>query len=115
MFEIKDAYLVDCHEFSRFIKEHYDRNIDLIEIYAPDMGNDSYLSIDVSKEGPNDWYPQEDDLASDPEDAMKKWASDDEDYQYLERELGISADLILWDLCKKDIIPEGTYIITIWW
>ena len=109
------AYVVDCREFSKFVKEHYNREFDLIERNAPYMGNDSFLSIDVSKDEPNDWYPDEDDLASDPEDAISKWASDEDDFKFLENELGISEDLILWDLCKKGIIPEGTYIIQIWW
>lgn len=115
MLKTEQAYVVDCREFSKFVKEYYNREIDLIERHAPYMGNDSYLSIDVDKEEPDEWYPDEEDIAENPEDAINKWISDEDDYQFLESELGINESLILWDLCRKNVIPEGNYIIKIWW
>lgn len=27
----------------------------------------------------------------------------------------VNVDLILWDLCRKNVIPAGEYLITVWW
>lgn len=115
MLKVEAGNIIECRDFSSFIKEYYDRDIDLIARHAPFMGNDSFLEIDVDKEQPEDWYPDEEDIALDPADAMNKWSSDEEDYKFLANELGINEELILWDLCRRGIIPEGKYIIKIWW
>lgn len=115
MLEIKDAYVIECRDFTQFVKDHYNREINVVQRHAEYLGNDSFLEIDVDKEEPDEWYPEEDDIADSPEDAIEKWLSDEEDYKFLENELGINESLILWDLCRRDIIPEGKYILKIWW
>lgn len=115
MLEIKNGYIVESRDFRIFVKEHYDREIDPVQNHAQYLGNDSFLEIDVKKDEPEDWYPDEEDIASDPEDAINKWLSDEEDFKFLERELGINESIILWDLCRKGLIPEGIYILKIWW
>ena len=115
MLKIKNGYIIDCRDFREFVKEYYNREVDPVANHAEYLGNDSFLQIDVDKEGPDEWYPDEEDIASSPEDAINKWLSDEDDFRYLERELGINESIILWDLCRKDVIPEGSYILKIWW
>lgn len=116
MFEIEKVYLFDCHDFMKFVKQHYNRDIDILAVHAEISGNDSFVEIDVTKEAPDDgWWPEEEDLANNPSDAIEKWLADDEDFKFLERELGINETIILWDLCRKDLIPEGKYVMKAWW
>lgn len=115
MLDIQNAYVIDCHELTQFVKDYYNREISVVQRHAEYLGNDSFLEIDVDKEDPEEWYPDEEDLADNPEDAIEKWLSGEEDFQFLENELGINEHVILWDLCRKGIIPEGKYILKIWW
>lgn len=116
MFKTEKVYLFDCHDFVKFIKEYYDRDIDILAPIAEVFGNDSFVEIDVRKDLPDDGLrPEEEGLANNPEEAIERWLSDEGDYQFLERELGINEVIILWDLCRKGIIPEGKYVMKAWW
>lgn len=94
-------YHLEWLSFYPFVSEHYGHEWRMSQWEA---GQDSYRTEDVS---------------SDPD------GSEFDDAAVIERRLALwlsgpdtedpPADMILWDLCRKGVIPPGTYLITKWW
>lgn len=109
MLEIKAVSYIDVHDLQDYIRETYGKNLDLIRMLAEHSGNNTIVKLDVNKDMPYDaWFPRDDYLYDKPDLAMRKWIDGDET-------VNANECLILWDMCRKDVIPEGTYVIDVWW
>jgi len=109
MVEFEDVKLFDCHDMEEYIKVTYGKEVDVLKRHAEMNGNSTFVEINVNKETPDEmWWPDEDELAQKPDLALQRWLEGDD---------SINADecLILWDMCRKNLIPEGKYVMKAWW
>lgn len=108
-FPVQKVNWVDCHALSRYLFEEYHVKVDVLQYYAKQydhsIGNDSYVTVDVSRYGVEDIGPEE-------------W-TDEAGIELVERWLKgvdeVNVDLLLWHQMYLGKIPEGTYYIQYWW
>lgn len=109
MFEIKDIKYFDVHDLQKYIKQAYGKDLDLVKRHAEFSGNNTIVKIDARGEMPDEgWCPENIMLYSKPEEALEKWLAGDD-------RINANECLILWDMCRKGIIPKGEYIMDTWW
>lgn len=114
IFQEKTYFEVWESDLSEFVARTYGRPWRLQQ-QGDMLGQNTYLKIDVSQEGTD---------FSDAEEAEKElqaWLALPhpgdgwKEVMDFERDQGLSVEIILWDLCRQGIIPEGEYLITVWW
>jgi len=100
--ETKTVFTVDYHEIEKLIDEHYGEKAGFKERFnlacIEEQGNDTDYNIFVEKGEIDDEYDQE---------YLKPYNNG--------RYRNYSTQTFLNDLCDKDIIPEGDYLINISW
>lgn len=105
--------------FSKFVSETYGRPWRMQQ-QGEMLGQDTYSIIEVDGVSSDGWDVGEEQTQLDewlalpyPDPALR----DEEWLQKMtfEREHGVSADVILWDLCRRGIIEPGKYLILVWW
>lgn len=95
-------------DLSNFVAEYYGRPWSMQQ--GMELSNESYVTVDVSHEGP-DYHTLEE-----AEAKLEAWKSSPvEDEIDFVRENYIPIEIILWDLCRRGIAPEGEYLIRVWW
>lgn len=109
MFKLKTVQYFDVHDLQKYIKSEYGKDLDLIKSHAEYSGNNTIVKIDVNKEYPDEpWYPTDTDLEDKPDLALQRWLEGDDS-------VNANENLILWDMCRKGLIPSGEYIMDTWW
>lgn len=113
IFKQKTVIEVWFADLENFVAEYYGQHwsfLSAIEVKA----NDVYDVIEVSKEEPDFYGEGESEKIlqrwKDAPAPDTSWKSRSDFEQYLP-----SPDIILWDLCRNDVIPEGEYLIHISW
>lgn len=96
-------------DLSRFVSEFYSRPWNMQQ--GMELSNESYVTVDVSHEGP-DYHTLEE-----AEQKLQAWlgtpvGADEVDFM---RDKCIPIEIVLWDLCRRGIAPEGEYLIRVWW
>ena len=93
-------------ELSRFVSAYYNRPWSMQQ--GEQLDQNTYQEFEVSAEGP------EFVSALHAEATLKAWLAltpgpgrDPDDY--------VPVDTIMWDLCRKGVIPAGKYLIKVWW
>lgn len=115
IFKSKTYIDVEEIELSKFVSEYYGRPWRLQQ-QGDCLAQNSYQLITVSHEG-TEW-----DEPEDCEQMLNSWlalpipAPDDwSAVMDFERETFLQVDVVLWDLCRRGIAPEGEYLIRVWW
>lgn len=98
--ETQDRTVVWYQNLEAFAAQHYPRQWKLFDGHEC-QGQNTYESCDADLRYPQ-WHG-----AAEGEAALLAWLSG--------AEKGLSLDVLLWDLCRRDLIPAGPYLITIWW
>ncbi len=105
-------------DLSKFISEHYNRPYRMQQ-QGEMMGQNSYDKIEVHKDG-DDWTGC--DGFGSPEECrqmIEEWLAVDHtvfdyDFKFM-REHYVPVDVLMWDLCQRNVIPPGEYLILVWW
>ena len=114
IFKTKTYIEVWESDLSKFVSEFYGLPWRLQQ-QGDAMGQNTYLKIDVSSEG-TDWEsPEECEQKLQEWRALPKPEGWEEVMNFERDHQALSVDVVLWDLCRKGIIPEGEYLITVWW
>lgn len=101
-------------DLSKFVAEHYGRPWRMQQ-QGDMLGQHTYQKIQVTPEGTDFDAPEE------LERQINHWLSlphpgtDWLAVMNFEREQYVGADVVLWDLCRCGLIPEGEYLILVWW
>lgn len=113
LFETKTYIEVWESDLSEFVSEFYGRPWRMQQ--GEMLSQNTYKIIDVSPDG-TEW-----DEPEDSEKILQSWlalpytdSGWEEDMRF-ERDNYLDVDVVLWDLCRKGIAPEGKYLITVWW
>jgi hypothetical protein len=107
--ELKDVKYFSCHDFMRYVKETYGKDIDIVSNHAEHTGQDTFVEIDVNTNNPDDgWWPSDNEMWENPDKALQAWLDGDDT-------INANENLILWDMCRKGIIFPGKYVTKIWW
>lgn len=104
-------------ELSRFVSAYYGQPWSMQQ--GEMLGQNTYRELDVDPQGP------EFNSALAAEQHLREWLAlepppgqsrDDWAWKMdMERDHYISVDTIMWDLCRKGVIPAGKYLIKVWW
>lgn len=83
------------------------------------MSENSYCVITVEKDtdtesGVDNWPSKEEATAEINRWLAKDHTTFDYDFQFMRDEY-IDVNLLMWDLCQSGVIPEGEYLILMWW
>lgn len=95
--EIK-CYLIDSHELSRFINQEYNKKGTYEFSYDEEVSNDSQHLFPVKKEKLYEW----------DERTLEEFVNTG----YSNSKL---TAILLTDMCNRDVIPEGNYLIKVNW
>jgi hypothetical protein len=116
MFEIKDVKYFSCHDFTDFVKEYYGKDVDVLSRWAEIYGNETFVDIKVCKEHPDDgWYVENKELWNNPGKVIQWWIDDADEFYSMFDKVYVDENIILWDLCRKGVIPEGHYVMRAYW
>lgn len=116
MFEIEKVNYFSCHDLEEFIREYYGREVDLLEPHAENYGNNTFVDINVCKDYPDDsWWVESEELRNNPDQVIRWWIDDADEFHDMFDRVYVNEAIILWDLCRKDVIPEGKYVMKAWW
>src|SRR5690606_9459132 len=94
-FTTETFFCVQDYDIEQFIKQHY--NHDFSVSSDQEASNDTEHSFNVKKETLNKW----------DQETLNNFIKEGRD--------GHSLRVILTDLANKDLIPEGTYLISVSW
>lgn len=96
-------------ELSRFVSAYYNRPWSMQQ--GEMLGQNTYRELDVDPQGP------EFNSALAAEQHLREWLALEPPAQKMDMEGDryISVDTIMWDLCRKGVIPAGKYLIKVWW
>lgn len=92
--ETYDAKVVWYKDLEDFLENVYGIKVD---IQQGEYNNDSYIEFDV----------EEFETDSDMDALITEWVKSDSPY--------VDWELIGYDLAKKKLLPEGKYLVTIYW
>ena len=110
----KVSYAADCHdldEFVNFYLEEYGLTWKALDTGDDGYHNGSYMSADVRV-----GQEIEDDLDQDFDRWLQGeyfYAPEDGDIRYWDERPGIQ-HILQW-LCNRALIPEGNYVVELWW
>lgn len=110
----KSKTLIDVWDgdLSKFVSEYYGRPWSMRYM---ELSNESYVEVDVSHEGP-DYRTLEE-----AEQKLQEWlalsppAEGDWKAAMEFDDKALPVEIVLWDLCRRGIAPEGEYLIRVWW
>lgn len=115
IFKSKTYIDVEEIDLSKFVSEYYGRPWRMQQ-QGDCMAQNTYEIIDVDPEGTSWETPEELDQR------IEEWLAlpipDPNDWKAVmdfERETFITAEVALWDLCRRGIAPVGKYLIRVWW
>ncbi len=112
----KTYFEVNSHELSNFISEYYGRPYSM-GAYE-ELRQDSYWIERVVKDTPEESGVDGWSSAEEAREEIDAWLAvelgDTPSWNFV-RDHCISVSLLLWDLCQKDVIPAGEYLILVWW
>ena len=113
----KQYFEINEFDLSAFISEYYGRPFRMAAFYDH-LGQNTYwfekVEKDTDDESGIDGWPS----AEEAKEAIDVWLAKDHTQIHaweFEREHGIDVGLLMWDLCQKDVIPPGEYLILVWW
>lgn len=113
----KTYYEIWEEDLSNFISTYYGKPWSLKQ--GEMLPGDTYRFVTVEKDtdtesGVDNWPSKEEATAE-----IDRWLALDHtvfDYDFqFKRDEYIDINLLMWDLCQNDIIPEGEYLILVWW
>lgn len=114
IFQVKSYIEVWESDLSRFVSEFYGRPWRLQQ-QDGGLSQNTYLKEWVFSSGADGWCGIEEETLAAwlalPVPASGDWSG----VMEFERRHYLNVRLVLWDLCRKDVIPSGEYLITVWW
>lgn len=108
------SYAVECRELDKFVAiylEPYGLTWRALDTGYDGYHNDSYVSAEVEV-----GLTIEDDLDQDFDRWLQGeyfYAPEDDDIRYWDKNPGIQ-HILQW-LCNMAVIPEGRYVVELWW
>jgi len=94
--KVKQFITVDYNDFDQFISSHYGQEFEIVA--DQECGNDCDLSFDVRKGF-----------------EFTKWDDENLDKFKTSGRSHFSTNIILQDLFRQGLIPEGEYLISVSW
>lgn len=112
-YTVADYYDVWESDLSEYVSELYGRPWSLQQ--GQMLGQNTYVDVDVMSEGP-DYYNDEE-----VEEQLTEWLNYPDPEASFERKLDFIRErhldvvIVMWDLCRRELIPPGKYHIRVWW
>lgn len=108
-FPIENIMVVDCHDLDKYILEEYHLEVDVLghclSIWT-ENGQDSFIMLDVNHYGPESCLEIDSWTAEAGVDLIEQWLKGNKEFDI---------ELVLWHLMHTGKIPEGRYLIKLWW
>jgi hypothetical protein len=111
-FQTRTYIEADEVDLSRYVAQVYGRPWRMQQ--GEMLGQNTYRVIDVGRDGADGFFGVEQ-AQLDAWLALPNPGDDWAAVMHFERDQYLPVDIILWDLCRRDLIPAGLYLIKIWW